>query len=62
MVGAKKSTSKKQAARMRRLREIRSEKRKAEQDAKTREQIAILLSDWSKRGIVRQESPPKNLP
>ena len=61
MATAKKTSSRKQAARMRRLREIRRKKREDEQAMKTREQIAILLSDWSQRGIVRQESPSKGL-
>ena len=57
MAHEKKGAKRKNSARMRRLREMRRKKTEEEQATKTREQIAILLSDWSQRGIVRQESP-----
>ena len=53
MAPAKDSQSRKTAARMRKLRDQRKEKREEAQRAETRKQAAILLKSLSRREIVQ---------
>ena len=58
MTPVKKGISRKEAARMRRLREIRNRRREEVRSQKTKEQMAILLNTWSRQGIVRRTVDP----
>ena len=55
MAPAKNPKSRKTAARMRKLRDQRKEKREEAQRAETRKQAAILLKSLSRREIVNGE-------
>lgn len=59
MTVAKKATSRKKGARMRRLGEIRKRMRAEVQSQTTKEQVAILLKTWSRQGIVREPAEPR---
>lgn len=52
MAPAKKSKGRKNAARMRKLRALRKEKREEAQRLETKRQVAILLKSLSRREIV----------
>ena len=52
MTPVKKGINRRNSARTRRLREVRKKKREEARSQTTKEQVAILLKTWSRRGIV----------
>ena len=59
MTPEKKGASRKTAARMRRIREIRKKNNKERARSQiTKEQAAMLLKTWSRQGIVRGPAKP----
>ena len=58
MTPVKKGSNRKKAARLRLLREVRKKKWDEARSQTTKEQVAILLKTWSRRGIVGGPAEP----